>query len=338
MSIRNFLDENLNKSKLSLLIYYPGHILIDLRLILKKNYSIDNLPFVEDQLIQHYSGQNICFYAIDGNDVLSPGLVAWIQMIQHGLNIPDNKISFISISPSLPQWEWIPYPLEAFDSMLQYIKTDGMNTDTSSAKFVGLLAGSRFSIARMRLAYNLDCTFPGDAFITFPVNNTTWALNDLVKDHFQIEIDWISKKKFNNDLNNTDSIDYRQGAGHYVNLWNKYQIEVVTETGDYQNSWFTDKTAKCLCTGKPFLLLSGQHSLKNLKQMGFVTFNQWIDESYDECVLPGQRINAIISSLQNLYCNPAKETIIAEMQHQAKQNITHYQNYVQSKILLHTHT
>ena len=112
----------------------------------------------------------------------------------------------------------------------------------------------------------------------------------------------------------------------------------MTETGDYQNSWFTDKTAKCLCTGKPFLLLSGQHSLKNLKQMGFVTFNQWIDESYDECVLPGQRINAIISSLQNLYCNPAKETIIAEMQHQAKQNITHYQNYVQSKILLHTHT
>jgi hypothetical protein len=337
MSIRDFLDDTLNKSKWGLLLFYPGHILIDLRMILQKNYTVDNLPFVEDQLVAHYSGQNLCFYGIDGNNVLTPGLIAWIQMIQHGLNIPDNKISFISVSPSLPQWEWIPYKLEAFDSMWQYITPDSVNTDTSSAKFVGLLAGSRFSVSRLRLAYNLDCAFPNDAFITFPADRAKNIINERLKDHYQNEINWFSNRKFNNDLNNTDSIDYRDGAGHYVKIWNRYHIEIITETDDYQNFWFTDKTAKCLCTGKPFLLLSGRHSLQNLKQMGFVTFNQWIDESYDDCVLPGQRINAIINSLQKLYHNPAKDSIIAEMQQHARQNINHYHRYVQPKIPIHTH-
>jgi hypothetical protein len=313
-------------------------ILIDLRLILQKNYSIDNLPFVEDQLVKHYNGHNLYFYAIDGNDVSAPGLVAWIQMIQHGLHIPDSKISFISISPSLPQWHWISYPLDAFEDLIQCVNPSDINTDTSQAKFVGILAGSRVSISRLRMAYNLDCTFPGDAFITFPANTAKSILHEWVSEYYQSELDWVSQRKFNNDMPNSTGIDYRHGAANYAQMWNQFHIEIVTETDEYQNQWFTDKIAKCLCTGKPFLLLSGQRSLQNLKQLGFVTFDQWIDESYDECVLPGQRINAIISSLQTLYLDPAKSSIIAEMQEHAKKNISIYHDYVQKQIQLRTYT
>jgi hypothetical protein len=293
---------------------------------------------VEDQLIKHYNGHNLYFYAIDGNDVLAPGLVGWIQLIQRGLSIPDNKINFISVSPSLSQWQWIPYPLDAFEDIILYIKVNDINTDTSSAKFVGLLAGSRFSTTRLRLAYELDCKFSGDTFITFPVNTAKSMLHEWVSTYYQSELDWMSQRKFDNDMPNPSGIDYRQGAANYSKIWNQYHIEIITETDDYQTEWFTDKTAKCLRTGKPFLLLSGQHSLKNLKRLGFVTFDQWIDESYDECVLPGQRIDAIINSLQKLYLDPAKASIIAEMQQHAKQNIGAYHNYVQTQIQLRTYT
>jgi len=72
--------------------------------------------------------------------------------------------------------------------------------------------------------------------------------------------------------------------------------------------------------------------------MGFVTFDQWIDESYDECVLPGQRISAIIKSLNTLYNNPDKHLIFGQMEQHAVHNTLHYHRYVQSKILLHTHS
>ena len=321
-----------------LLMFDPENIFIDLRWILRKDYTIDNLPFVEDQLCKHYNGHNLYFYAIDGNDVLAPGLVAWIQMIQHGFNIADSKINFISVSPSLPQWQWILYPLDAFENIIHYIKVNDINTDTSRAKFVGMLAGSRFSVSRLRLAYELDCAFPADTFITFSVNTAQNMLHDWVSEYYEKELEWLSKKTFNNDMSIPDIIDYRQGAANYSKIWNQFHIEIITETDDYQTQWFTDKTAKCLRTGKPFLLVSGRHSLQNLKQLGFVTFDQWIDESYDECILPGQRINAIIKSLHKLYLDPAKASIIADMQQHAKKNIGAYHKYVQTQIQLRTHT
>ena len=328
----------LSASPPNILIFDPEKILIDLRFILKKDYVIEHLPLVEDQLVKHYNGHSLYFYAIDGNDVLAPGLVAWIQMIQRGLNIPNNQIHFISVSPSLPQWHWIPHLLEAFEDIINRIQVEVLPRDTGAAKFVGMLAGSRFSISRLRLAYSLDCKFPNDAFITFPRNTAKDILYNNLSEYYQTELDWISERKFDNDLpNENDIIDYRHGAANYTKLWNKFYIEVVAETDDYQNHWFTDKTAKCLCTGKPFLLLSGQHSLRNLKQMGFVTFDQWIDESYDECVLPGQRISAIINSLQKLYLEPKRLLFIRRMHEHAKQNINAYHNYVQKQIQLRTY-
>jgi hypothetical protein len=180
----------------------------------------------------------------------------------------------------------------------------------------------------------------GNSGITFPAANAKNILHQWLSDYYQTELDWISQRTFDNDMPNTAgcSIDYKEGAVNYTKIWDQFHIEVVTETDDYQSQWFTDKTAKCLRTGKPFLLLSGQHSLRNLKQMGFVTFDQWIDESYDECVLPGQRIRAIINSLQKLYVDPAKSSIIAEMQKHANKNINAYHNYVQKQIQLRTYT
>jgi hypothetical protein len=201
-----------------------------------------------------------------------------------------------------------------------------------------MLSGSRWSVARMRLAYELDQAFPNNTFITYSLAQSASQLHNRIERHYVKEIEWAKNKTFDNDMTSVGAVDYRTAITNYKNLWSKYHIEIVTETDDYQNLWFTDKTAKCLSTGKPFLLLSGQHSLKNLKKMGFVTFDQWIDESYDECILPGQRISAIIKSLNTLYNNPDKQLIFGQMEQHAVHNTLHYHQYVQSKILLHTHS
>jgi len=59
-------------------------------------------------------------------------------------------------------------------------------------------------------------------------------------------------------------------------------ISVVAETLDDNRLFFpTEKTGKALMSGKPFIVLSGQHFLKNLRSIGFKTFHPIIDESYD---------------------------------------------------------
>ena len=303
-------------------------ILIDLNWIIRKDYALDYLQIVEDQLVLHYTNQEICFYALDGNDVLSPGITGWIQLIQRGLNIPNDKISFVSISPSLPQWRWIPYHLAAFEDILNHITTASINRDTQHAKFVGMLSGSRWSVARMRLAYELDQAFPNNTFITYSLAQSASQLHNRIERHYVKEIEWAKNKTFDNDMTSVGAVDYRTTITNYKNLWSKYHIEIVAETDEYQNLWFTDKTAKCLSTGKPFLLLSGQHSLKNLKKMGFVTFDQWIDESYDNCILATQRIMAMVQSLKTLADHADRDAILDQMQTHAEKNIELYRNYV----------
>ena len=311
-------------------------ITIDLRKIIHKDYSVHYLPILEDQLTLYYTGQELCFCAVDGDNVKLPALVEWIKSIQYAFVIPNDNICFISVSPSLPQWRWIPFYLEAFEHVVNLLECYNIDIELNQAKFVGVLAASRWSPVRMRMCYELDKAFPDDAFITYKMSKDQLIL---VEQHYQKEIEWANNRKFNNDiLSGNNAIDFRDAVREYTKIWNQFQIEIICETDEYQNQWFTDKTAKCLSTGKPFLLLSGQHSLQNLRHLGFFTFDQWIDESYDQCVLPGQRINAIINSLQKLYLSPKKPLMICQMYKHAKQNIDAYHKYVQSQIQLRTHT
>jgi len=60
-------------------------------------------------------------------------------------------------------------------------------------------------------------------------------------------------------------------------------ISVVAETLDDNRIFFpTEKIGKALLSNKPFIVLSGKHYLKNLRNIGFKTFHPIIDESYDE--------------------------------------------------------
>jgi hypothetical protein len=113
----------------------------------------------------------------------------------------------------------------------------------------------------------------------------------------------------------------------YKNIWSKFQIEIVSETDAFSNWWFTEKTARCLATGKPFLLLAGTGSLGYLRKMGFETYNSVIDESYDLAKTPTERINKIVECLLELYQSADKDQRIQDLNSIAQRNIEAYQNY-----------
>tara|TARA_B100001063_G_C16713412_1_gene529327 strand:- start:58 stop:1137 length:1080 start_codon:yes stop_codon:yes gene_type:complete len=78
-------------------------------------------------------------------------------------------------------------------------------------------------------------------------------------------------------------------------------ISVIAETISNNDCFFvTEKTAKPLMAGRPFIILSGMHTLRHLRSLGFKTFSPVIDESYDEISDQDQRIKAAFESFAKL--------------------------------------
>ncbi len=85
---------------------------------------------------------------------------------------------------------------------------------------------------------------------------------------------------------------YAYYPSHYYNT----QISIASETT--QNEWIpTEKTYKSLMLGHPFVVYGGQHSLAKIRALGFETFGDTIDESYDLVPYPQERADRLIASL-----------------------------------------
>lgn len=97
-----------------------------------------------------------------------------------------------------------------------------------------------------------------------------------------------------------DKNDLFQIFGNLVPLFNESFLYIVTETvcdNFYQNSVvpmdFMSKMGRALWYPTPFVVVGNCGVLRRLREMGFVTFNQWWDESYDEIENLNERMQYI---------------------------------------------
>jgi len=75
------------------------------------------------------------------------------------------------------------------------------------------------------------------------------------------------------------------------NLFNRSLISVITETNYLtKNIFHTEKTFKAVANKHPFIVVGPVQTLTSLKKMGYKTFSDYFDESYDEEEHPGKRI------------------------------------------------
>lgn len=68
-----------------------------------------------------------------------------------------------------------------------------------------------------------------------------------------------------------------------ISIYQKSAYSIITETNaDNTFSFFTEKTAKPMLGKRLFITFNGQYFLRNLREVGFKTFDGIIDESYDK--------------------------------------------------------
>ena len=84
-------------------------------------------------------------------------------------------------------------------------------------------------------------------------------------------------------------------------LYSQTHYTLVAET-QADNSWsfFTEKIVKPLLARRLFLVVSGQHYLRNLRQLGFRTFEGIVDESYDNEPDLATRISMVLAQAKQL--------------------------------------
>jgi hypothetical protein len=295
-----------------------------------KDYSITRKDLLLDIVAKQYRGQKFTIQLFDGENTDFSGFEIFIKYLCDTVGIPYDTVTFETHSPTVdPDFNLVQLKLGIFISVNQYLPPE-FDRDLTQAKFVGTTLG-RYNLNRLRLAYELDTAFPDDTYITFQPNKP--FINDTLRhfgSHYEKELAWLETKTFVVDLvseHHMGMIDWYDACRSYGNVWNQFQIEVVSETDSIDNFWFTEKTANCLATGKPFVLVSGQYSLRRLREMGFATFGDILDESYDNARNPYDRIKRLTASLDQLYNSKSKAEDIKQLYRLASQNIQFYQDY-----------
>jgi hypothetical protein len=95
-------------------------------------------------------------------------------------------------------------------------------------------------------------------------------------------------------------------------LYNSAYIDLVSETeqvSDPTTFVMTEKICKPLLLGQIFLVYGCRHFLRHLRDIGFRTYSQWLDESYDDIVDSNKRCCAIIDSFSQFDAKTHDEKI-----------------------------
>lgn len=116
-------------------------------------------------------------------------------------------------------------------------------------------------------------------------------------------------------------------------------INIVAETVfNYPYPYLTEKTFKCFWHGSPFVIAGASNSLSYLKSIGFKTFANWFDESYDSIQDPEQRLMSVLDTLDIIskWSLEKCQDVYNKMQSVITHNLTHYQNYFCKDLLTQT--
>ena len=93
-------------------------------------------------------------------------------------------------------------------------------------------------------------------------------------------------------------------------IYNQTAYSIVTETNAENDfTFYTEKIVKPILAKRLFIVIAGRNYLKNLRNLGFKTFDCVIDESYDDIEDNIARYNAACEQIQKLSSLPQQEVL-----------------------------
>jgi hypothetical protein len=162
--------------------------------------------------------------------------------------------------------------------------------------------------------------------------NDAWPVRDLfIK---QCLDSFLGESDFKNFTE--PNFNYQTYAYGNDDLEQQAFLHVVSETVfDYPHVFITEKTFKPIVYKRPFVLLAPIGSLQNLKDLGFQTFQDFWDESYDCIPNPEQRLLAvsdIVTTICSMTIDELKNLCVS-MQDVLNYNFSHYfENFKQNML------
>jgi len=208
-------------------------------------------------------------------------------------------------------------PSSSFDFAQQFIKLEKCVRDPDAKLFGGFYG--RYTLHRFLMSYFLETEIADNSTVAFHPS-LKWVSNNLdcVKQFYEKELKWLSDRHgkqlskivtgYNGRLDDYSALE------DYHNIFSLCQIDVVLETNAYELGWWTEKTTRCLYTGKPFLLVGTQGQLNHLKDIGFKTFSPWIDESYNDEPDADRRFDLIQDEVRRI--SALDQNKLAELLHE----------------------
>jgi hypothetical protein len=105
------------------------------------------------------------------------------------------------------------------------------------------------------------------------------------------------------------------GSSYVHEMYTNSYFNIITETSYNfdktiigNNVYLTEKTYRPMFGMQPFILVSNPGCLNQLRNMGFETFPEFFDESYDEIENPWHRMDAILVQIKEI-CSLSYEEI-----------------------------
>lgn len=94
------------------------------------------------------------------------------------------------------------------------------------------------------------------------------------------------------------------------------------------SSEISEKTLNCIFQGRPFIIVASPGTLQNIKELGFKTFSDLWDESYDNIIDPVNRLDTILKIVRSIH--EMSDAEVRELAMKAKPIIEFNRHYLQT--------
>ena len=123
---------------------------------------------------------------------------------------------------------------------------------------------------------------------------------------------------------------------YQANFYSSIAVDIVSETVlDYPYAYITEKTLRAFACKRMLIVLGAPGTLKLLHTMGFQTFPDLIDETYDDIQDPLKRFKSVVDEVHKI-CNTSLNVLKTYMQtnvHKFESNFLTLRNLQQTELL-----
>jgi hypothetical protein len=238
----------------------------------------------------------------EGPDLQSLGTYDFLTKFANKFNYPLNYITIYTAN-ALERHAQINIVYSAPYHLLINAKEYITNaTKSSRLKHFGMFIG-RSNAPRLHLASYLKHRYSDQSVISYHFNlhddfhTHNIGLEDLIKYYKQdihVESNFLSCCPLR--INNTAQVLIDKSLGinpaqqllkndkeYFLQTYRDFFVEIVCESFFTGNTFFTtEKIFRPILLKTPFIVQGPRNFLRNLKKLGFKTFDQWWDEGYSE--------------------------------------------------------